>query len=384
MCANHSPTCHPAPLLALPVCQACSSTSAWGSRSWREAACRTSSCGPTGSQTVGGLGVRAGRPRHAWEQHAAPKAQQLVTCLTPPAQLLAAGCTLCALSTPTGAGPYTSYDINTLLRNTSGSRQDITLSPKDDLMGETSRIAGAHCAWQPGDDAACTLRSLARLQHGALSGRLQGSVRCTARQATEPPVPPNQASLLCAPPAARHPASACSGRGHCAAAAARLCGGAALQHWQQAGRRAGAGRCQMARSVCRLRAAAAACRRGVSAARCRPRLLISLQRFDRSITGEVLNECHTCRVLNQLFNRTNSDAHTHTDPNSLDLLGQSCRPFMHGLLMFSCHPITELPLILASWHGEGCLGRAEWCINPHHRAWKTCCRVCSANTHHRA
>ncbi|KAI7845420.1 hypothetical protein COHA_000973 [Chlorella ohadii] len=45
-------------------------------------------------------------------------------------------------------GPYTSYDINTLLRNTSGSRQDITLSPKDDLMGETSRIAVAEAIVQ--------------------------------------------------------------------------------------------------------------------------------------------------------------------------------------------------------------------------------------------
>jgi hypothetical protein len=39
-------------------------------------------------------------------------------------------------------GPYTSYDLNTLLKNTSGSRQDITLSLRDDLLGETSRIAG--------------------------------------------------------------------------------------------------------------------------------------------------------------------------------------------------------------------------------------------------
>ena len=40
------------------------------------------------------------------------------------------------------AGPYTSFDLNTLLKNTAGSRQDITLSLKDDLAGETSRIAG--------------------------------------------------------------------------------------------------------------------------------------------------------------------------------------------------------------------------------------------------
>ncbi|EFN51223.1 hypothetical protein CHLNCDRAFT_10816, partial [Chlorella variabilis] len=43
-------------------------------------------------------------------------------------------------------GPYTSYDINTLLKNTSGSRQDITLSLHDDLVGETDTpraVAGA-------------------------------------------------------------------------------------------------------------------------------------------------------------------------------------------------------------------------------------------------
>ena len=40
-------------------------------------------------------------------------------------------------------GPYTSYDLNTLLKNTSGSRQDVQLSLKDDLNGEASRIAVA-------------------------------------------------------------------------------------------------------------------------------------------------------------------------------------------------------------------------------------------------
>ena len=40
------------------------------------------------------------------------------------------------------AGPYTSFDLNTLLRNTAGARQDVTLSLRDDLVGETSRIAG--------------------------------------------------------------------------------------------------------------------------------------------------------------------------------------------------------------------------------------------------
>ncbi len=40
-------------------------------------------------------------------------------------------------------GPYTSYDLNTLLKSTSGSRQDVKLSPRDDQLGEASRIAVA-------------------------------------------------------------------------------------------------------------------------------------------------------------------------------------------------------------------------------------------------
>ena len=43
-------------------------------------------------------------------------------------------------------GPYTSYDLNTLLKATSGSRKDIQLSAKDDQQGEASRIAVAG-AW---------------------------------------------------------------------------------------------------------------------------------------------------------------------------------------------------------------------------------------------
>ena len=38
-------------------------------------------------------------------------------------------------------GPYTSYDLNTLLQATAGSRQDIQVAAKDELNGETSRIA---------------------------------------------------------------------------------------------------------------------------------------------------------------------------------------------------------------------------------------------------
>lgn len=45
-------------------------------------------------------------------------------------------------------GPYTSYDINTLLKATSGSRQDVQLSLRDDLVGEASRIAVAEAIVQ--------------------------------------------------------------------------------------------------------------------------------------------------------------------------------------------------------------------------------------------
>lgn len=37
-------------------------------------------------------------------------------------------------------GPYTSYDLNTLLQATSGNKQDVQLSAKDDLNGQASRI----------------------------------------------------------------------------------------------------------------------------------------------------------------------------------------------------------------------------------------------------
>ncbi|KAK9809648.1 hypothetical protein WJX73_000226 [Symbiochloris irregularis] len=45
-------------------------------------------------------------------------------------------------------GPYTSYDLNTLLQATSGSRQNIRLSPNDDLNGQTSRLACAEAIVQ--------------------------------------------------------------------------------------------------------------------------------------------------------------------------------------------------------------------------------------------
>lgn len=40
-------------------------------------------------------------------------------------------------------GPYTSFDLNTLLKATAGSRQDVQLAPSDTLLGEASRIAVA-------------------------------------------------------------------------------------------------------------------------------------------------------------------------------------------------------------------------------------------------
>lgn len=40
-------------------------------------------------------------------------------------------------------GPYTSMDINTLLKATSGERQDVQVSKEDDLQDEASRIAVA-------------------------------------------------------------------------------------------------------------------------------------------------------------------------------------------------------------------------------------------------
>jgi hypothetical protein len=40
-------------------------------------------------------------------------------------------------------GPYTSFDLNTLLQATAGSRQDVQLAPSDTLLGEASRIAVA-------------------------------------------------------------------------------------------------------------------------------------------------------------------------------------------------------------------------------------------------
>lgn len=45
-------------------------------------------------------------------------------------------------------GPYTSYDLNTLLKGISGLRQDVQLSARDDLNGEASRIAVAEAIVQ--------------------------------------------------------------------------------------------------------------------------------------------------------------------------------------------------------------------------------------------
>lgn len=45
-------------------------------------------------------------------------------------------------------GPYTSYDLNTLLQATSGSKQRVELAPTDSLLGEASRIAVAEACVQ--------------------------------------------------------------------------------------------------------------------------------------------------------------------------------------------------------------------------------------------
>ncbi|PNH04616.1 hypothetical protein TSOC_009198 [Tetrabaena socialis] len=45
-------------------------------------------------------------------------------------------------------GPYTSYDLNTLLQATAGKRQDVQLSARDDQRGEASRIAVAEAVVQ--------------------------------------------------------------------------------------------------------------------------------------------------------------------------------------------------------------------------------------------
>lgn len=45
-------------------------------------------------------------------------------------------------------GPYTSYDLNTLLQATSGSKQEVELAPTDSLFGEASRIAVAEACVQ--------------------------------------------------------------------------------------------------------------------------------------------------------------------------------------------------------------------------------------------
>ena len=62
-------------------------------------------------------------------------------------------------------GPYTSYDLNTLLQATAGTRQDVLISPQDDQLGEASRIAvaGEACPWRaplqksalPGHSSTC-------------------------------------------------------------------------------------------------------------------------------------------------------------------------------------------------------------------------------------
>jgi hypothetical protein len=52
-------------------------------------------------------------------------------------------------------GPYTSYDLNTLLKGVAGERQDIILTRNDDQVGETSRIAVAESMVQCLTSGAC-------------------------------------------------------------------------------------------------------------------------------------------------------------------------------------------------------------------------------------
>lgn len=52
-------------------------------------------------------------------------------------------------------GPYTSYDLNTLLKGVAGERQDIILTLNDDQVGETSRIAVAESMVQSLTSPAC-------------------------------------------------------------------------------------------------------------------------------------------------------------------------------------------------------------------------------------
>lgn len=86
-----------------------------------------------------------------WIDGSLQSAVLLVLAASAPAAHLLTRLPVCLLSPPASAplaapplhaGPYTSYDINTLIKNTSGKHQDVTLSLKDNLQGEASRIAG--------------------------------------------------------------------------------------------------------------------------------------------------------------------------------------------------------------------------------------------------
>ncbi|KIY93142.1 hypothetical protein MNEG_14822, partial [Monoraphidium neglectum] len=58
-------------------------------------------------------------------------------------------------------GPYTSYDLNTLLKATAGSRKDVVMSPRDTLRGEASRITVAEAVVQALGSAAAEGRAFA-------------------------------------------------------------------------------------------------------------------------------------------------------------------------------------------------------------------------------
>jgi hypothetical protein len=53
-------------------------------------------------------------------------------------------------------GPYTSYDLNTLLQATSGTRRDVIIDQGDTLIGEASRIVVAEACVQA-LDLPCTI-----------------------------------------------------------------------------------------------------------------------------------------------------------------------------------------------------------------------------------
>lgn len=87
-------------------------------------------------------------------------------------------------------GPYTSYDLNTLLKASSGARQDVQISPADDQRDEASRIAVAGSLPQIDDlvEAASSISSanLVPRKHCEKASK-QNCAACRGHR----PVPPN-------------------------------------------------------------------------------------------------------------------------------------------------------------------------------------------------